>query len=105
MGLHRNLGTWGLGGLWNGDFRRHLHSGGMGLGDLVTLDTWIRRTLEWGLHWDLVTWGLGGLWILLRNGNLGFGDLQLVTLTWAWGVQDCMDTLGLVTWGLGDFWV
>jgi len=92
MGLHRNLGTWGLGGLWNGDFRRHLHSGGMGLGDLVTL-IWTLGGLEWGLHWDLVTWGRGGLWTLRRNGNLGFGDLQLVTLTLEWGVR-------LGTWGL-----
>ena len=75
MGLHRNLGTWGLGGLWNGDFRRHLHSGGMGLGDLqlVTLDTWrtfgIRmgtslglgdlgswRTLDTPAEWELGIW-------------------------------------------------
>ena len=75
MGLHRNLGTWGLGGLWNGDFRRHLHSGRMGLGDLVTLDTW--RTLEWGLHWDLVT---GDLENFGYSGGMGIWDL--VTCNW-----------------------
>ena len=58
MGLHRNLVTWGLRGLWNGDFRRHLHSGGMGLGDhdvdLVTLDTW--RTLDTLAEWEFGIW-------------------------------------------------
>jgi len=39
---------------------------------------------------DLGSWRL---WILRRNGNLGFGDLQLVTLTLEWGVR-------LGTWGL-----
>ena len=83
MGLHRNLGTWGLGGLWNGDFRRHLHSGGMGLGDLVTLDTW--RTLIWngtslGLG-DLGTWTLdtpaewkSGIWLIFHDSRVKFLD-------------------------------
>ena len=79
--------TWGLGGLWNGDFGRHLHSGGMGLGDLqlVTLalrGLWNGDFLElgMGLHRNLGTWGLGGLWNgdfrrHLHSGGMELGDL------------------------------
>ena len=57
-GLHWNLVTWGLGGLWNGDFRRHLHSGGMGLGD---------HDVDFGDFGYLEDFGMGT--------SLGLGDL------------------------------
>ena len=79
----------------SGDIYTPIRRKGLGLGDFGHLEDF-----GMGTHWDLVTWGLGGLWILRRNGALGFGDLQLVTLTWEWSVR--LGTWGL-EWGLQDW--
>ena len=81
--------TWGLGGLWHGDFRTgdlgtwglkgNIYTPaawiGLGLGDLCT---W--RTLEWGLQ----DWCLGdlGTFALRRNRTLGLDLKEFGMGTW-----------------------
>ena len=117
--------TWGLGGLWHGDFRTgdlgtwglkgNIYTPaawgfgiglwiGLGLGDLCT---W--RTLEWGLQ----DWCLGdlGTFALRRNRNSGLDlkEFGMGTLGRARGNNFALRrnrNLGrkVVTWGLGGLW-